>query len=148
MRPHIEKFMVLFNRLKSELNNSLKNLKWLPNEKPEIKELCYQLDDTYRLLSRNFVNNSAKSLFAPSIFQKRWDEYVGNYQKKIDEIAKPLREKYEILKHKYQELAKYTIDNKYNNLLSIIKKVPESELEHAELRFKAITDILINKNKQ
>ncbi len=95
MRPHIEKFMVLFNRLKSELNNSLKNLKWLPNEKPEIKELCYQLDGTYRLLSCKFANNSAKSIITPSIFQKRWDEYVGYYQKKIDEIAKPLREKYE-----------------------------------------------------
>lgn len=95
MRTHIGKFMVLFNRLKSELNNSLKNLKWLPNEKPEIKELCYQLDEAYRLLSRKFANDSAKSFIAPSIFQKRWDEYVNDYQKKIDEIAKPSREKYE-----------------------------------------------------
>ena len=60
----------------------------------------------------------------------------------------PLREKYDLLKHKYKELSKYTLDKKYNNLLNIIKKVPENELEHAELRFGTITDMLINKNKK
>lgn len=73
-----------------------------------------------------------------------YDIYVELMEHKL----MPLRDKYEILKHKYEELAKYTIDNKYVKLLNIIKKVPESELEHAELRFKTITDMLINKNKQ
>lgn len=95
MLKYIEKFLVLFNRLKSEINNSLKNLKWIPNEKPEIAELCFQLDETYRHLNRTFANNSSKYLIAPPIFQKRWDEYIAYYQKKIDEIAKPLRIKYE-----------------------------------------------------
>jgi hypothetical protein len=95
MRNHVEKFLVLFNRLKSELNNSLKNLKWLPKERPEIAELCYQLDETYRLLSRALANKSEKYLVVPSVLQKSWDDYEKYYQVKVEEVAKPLREKYE-----------------------------------------------------
>lgn len=95
MRNHIEKFLVLFNRLKSELNYSLKNLKWLPKEKPEIAELCYQLDDTYCFLSRIMANKAEKYFVVPSVLQKSWDEYEKNYKAKVEETAKPLREKYE-----------------------------------------------------
>lgn len=95
MRNHVEKFLVLFNRLKSELNYSLKNLKWLPEEKPEIAELCYQLDDTYSLLSRIMANKAEKYVVVPSVLQKSWDDYEKNYQVKVEEAAKPLREKYE-----------------------------------------------------
>jgi hypothetical protein len=95
MRNHVEKFLVLFNRLKSELNNSLANLKWLPKEKPEIAELCYQLNEIYRLLSGILANKSEKSLVVPSIFQKSWDDYKKYYQVKVEETAKPLIDKYE-----------------------------------------------------
>ena len=95
MRNHIEKFLVLFNRLKAELNYSLKNLKWLPNEKPEIAELCYQLADTYSLLRRMMANKSEKYLIVPPVLKKSWDDYERNYKSKVEEAAKPLREKYE-----------------------------------------------------
>ena len=94
MRNHVEKFLVLFNRLKSELNHSLKTLKWLPQEKPEIAELCYQLDDTYSRLSRIMANKAEKYFVVPSVLQKSLDEYEKNYKVKVEEIAKPLREKY------------------------------------------------------
>jgi len=90
-----QKFLVLFNRLKSELNNSLKNLKWLPNAKPEIAELCFQLDETYRQLNRIFADQPTKYSFVPAVFQKRWDEYINYYQEKVSEAANPLKEKYE-----------------------------------------------------
>jgi hypothetical protein len=70
MRIYIEKFLVLFNRLKSELNNSLKNLKWLPNAKPEIADLCYQLDETYRQLNRFFANQPTKFSVVPPFSRK------------------------------------------------------------------------------
>jgi hypothetical protein len=95
MRIHVEKFLVLFNRLKVELNYSLQNLKWLPGTKPEMAELCYQLDDTYRQLSRFIANQPTKSSVVPSIFQKNWNEYRTNYQNKVDEIARLKREQYE-----------------------------------------------------
>lgn len=95
MRNHVENFLVLFNRLKSGLNYSLKNLKWLPKEKPEIAELCYQLDNTYSLLRRIMANKTEKYLVVPSVFQKIWDDYEKNYQVKVEEVAKPSREKYE-----------------------------------------------------
>lgn len=95
MRNHIEKFLVLFNRLKAELNYSLKNLTWLPNEKPEIAELCYQLTDTYRLLSRKMANKSEKYLIVPPVLKKSWDDYERNYKSKVEEAAEPFKEKYE-----------------------------------------------------
>lgn len=96
MQNYYEKFVVLFHRLKSELNNSLKNLKWLPNEKPEIVELCFQLDETYKNLNCIFADQPTKSSFVPHPFQKMWDDYIKYYQEKVAEIAKPLKDKYEI----------------------------------------------------
>ena len=105
MRIHVERFLVLFNRLKVELNYSLKNLKWLPGTKPKLVELCYQLDDTYRQLSRILANQPTKSSVVPSVFQKYWDEYRSNYQKKVDEIAQSKREQYEKEMHElFQQL--------------------------------------------
>lgn len=95
MRNYIEKFLVLFRRLKFELNYSLQNLKWLPEKKPEVAELCYQLDDTYRQLSRFLANQTIKSSVVPSVFQKYWDEYRTNYQEKVAEIGQPKRQQYE-----------------------------------------------------
>ncbi len=95
MRNHIEKFLVLFNRLKAELNYSLKNLKWLPNEKAEIGELCYQLTETYSLLSRKMANKSEKYFVVPPVLKQSWDDYERNYKSKVEEASKPLREKYE-----------------------------------------------------
>jgi len=95
MRNHIEKFLVLFNRLKAELNYSLKNLKWLPNEKPEIGELCYQLSETYSLLSLKMANKAEKYLVVPPVLKRSLDDYEKNYKSKVEKAAKPLREKYE-----------------------------------------------------
>ena len=95
MRKFIEKFLVLFNRLKAELNYSLKNLKRLPNEKPEIAELCFRLSETYSLLSRLMANKSEKYLKAPTGFKKSWDDYERNYKTKVEKVAKPFLEKYE-----------------------------------------------------
>ncbi|KFO68791.1 hypothetical protein ER57_01620 [Smithella sp. SCADC] len=95
MRSHVERFLVLFNRLKVELNYSLQNLKWLPATKPELAELCYQLDDTYRQLSRFLANQPIKFSSVPSVFQKYWDEYRTHYQNKVNEIAQPKMEQYE-----------------------------------------------------
>jgi hypothetical protein len=108
MRNYIEKFIVLFNRLKSELNNSLKNLKWLPNEKPEIVELCFQLDETYRNLNRIFADQPTKYSYVPNVFQKRWDEYIKYYQEKVGEKAKPLKDKYE---REFREVIKQAIED-------------------------------------
>lgn len=60
MRNHIEKFLVLFSRLKSELNNSLPNLKWLPKAKPEIKE--------------TIANNREMFLQIATIVKQAWEE--------------------------------------------------------------------------
>lgn len=95
MRQDNERFLVLFARLKSALNNSPKNLKWLPEANPEIAELCYQLDTTYDALKHDLASRPNKHAIVPSIFQARWDEYISNYQARIHDIAGPIRAKYE-----------------------------------------------------
>ena len=41
------------------------------------------------------ANKKEKYLVVPSVFKKIWDDYKKNYQVKVEEVAKPLREKYE-----------------------------------------------------
>jgi len=95
MNGDIGKFLLLFNRLKSETNNSLKNLKWLPTSKPEIATLCYELDQTHNRLKSVFAAQPHKYSVVPKIFQKCWDEYSSYYEKKIEEIAAPQKEQSE-----------------------------------------------------
>jgi hypothetical protein len=58
----------------------------------------------------------------------------------------PLREKYQILSHKYKELSKYIIDDQYKNIYNLIQQVPEEEINNVEVRLSAIVNI-INKKK-
>lgn len=95
MNSDIGKFLILFNRLKSETNNSLKNLKWLPASKPEIVTLCYELDQTHSRLKSVFAAQSTKYSVVPKAFQKYWDEYNFHYEKKVEEIAKPQKDQFE-----------------------------------------------------
>ncbi len=94
MHNEIEKFLILFNRLENILKHSLKNLQWLPDAKPEIAEVCYQLDQVYCQLNRLFLTQPMKSSVVNPIFQERWDKFLKNYQTKVQEIAGPVREKH------------------------------------------------------
>jgi len=58
----------------------------------------------------------------------------------------PLREKYQILTHKYNELSKYIIDDQYKGIYNLIQKIPEKEIANVQTRLSAIVDIL-NKKK-
>ncbi len=94
MQNEIEKFLILFNRLENILKHSLKNLQWLPDAKPKIAEVCYQLDQVYCQLNRSFLTQSMKSSIVNPIFQERWDKFLKYYKTKVQEVAKPVREKH------------------------------------------------------
>lgn len=94
MKDYIEKFLMLFNKLKSHLNHSLKNLKWLPDAHPEIAELCYNLDEIYERIDRFLLSQPIKSSVVHPTFQQKWDEYGKYYKAKIQEVAEPIREKH------------------------------------------------------
>jgi hypothetical protein len=52
LRQNLDKFLVLFNRLKKEVKESTQILDWLPNEKADLQSLCYELDSCYETLTR------------------------------------------------------------------------------------------------
>ena len=58
----------------------------------------------------------------------------------------PLRQKYEILTHKYNELSQYIFDDQYKSIYNLIQTIPKTEISNVEVRLSAIIDIL-NKKK-
>tara|TARA_Y100000766_G_scaffold132249_1_gene113735 strand:+ start:2766 stop:3215 length:450 start_codon:yes stop_codon:yes gene_type:complete len=58
----------------------------------------------------------------------------------------PLRQKYEILTHKYNELSQYIFDDQYKSIYNLIQTIPKTEIKNVEVRLSAIIDILNKKN--
>ncbi len=94
MKQKYEIFLMLFNQLKSKIDHSPKKLTWLTNEKPEIGDICYKLNETYKQINRHLSKQSNRSTIVPPNFSKNWDEYNGKYREKVATIASPLRDKY------------------------------------------------------
>lgn len=93
MQSKLEKFLVLFTRLRKETNNSPANLKWLSTEKPHLTGLCYDLDGCYKEILRFLSKKNTKHTIAPDIFSKNWDEYVANWEEVVSEAARPEEER-------------------------------------------------------
>ncbi|OGP72207.1 MAG: hypothetical protein A2Y80_01115 [Deltaproteobacteria bacterium RBG_13_58_19] len=80
--------MILFNRLQRETNNSPANLRWLLTEKPNLSELCWDLDYQYREISRLLIKKKKKHTISPPPFYKKWDEYQKHWESVVAEAAK------------------------------------------------------------
>jgi hypothetical protein len=91
----LEKFLVLFNRLKKEIKSSSQNLDWLPLERRDLQILCYELDSCYETLSRSFAVKESKDTVVPSIFAESWGEYLKNYKDRVAEAALPEKNRFE-----------------------------------------------------
>jgi len=57
-----------------------------------------------------------------------------------------IKKRYLILNQKYKNLLEKVPENKYENIIDVVKCLPDNKLDIAEIRFKAITDMLINTN--
>ncbi len=101
MKSKLENFLILFIRLQKETNNSPINLEWLVNEKPNIADLCYSLNEEYIEISRFLVKKPEKHTISPNIFSKKWDDYKNNWVASVAEAAKIGEE------HFLEEFAKY-----------------------------------------
>jgi hypothetical protein len=86
-------FLILFHTLKHKVNNSPKNLDWLPKKTPELRTLCFQLDEEYISLRRILSNHPNKASIVPSIFKEQLDEFEEQYRKKVQNISEPERQK-------------------------------------------------------
>jgi hypothetical protein len=90
------------------------------------------------------VLHGIKSVF-PTLKEYK-DPIYKIYVELTEKDRLPLQQRYDLLNHKYNELHKYAVSDKHKQLFDIVKQVPDNELYNAEIRFKAITDILVNKN--
>lgn len=92
MKSKLEKFLILFKRLKKEVNNTPQNLSWLPQQKPDLRELCFEIDDCSFSVQRKLSQHSDKSLIVPSVFIDLWQEYITDYQELVTKAATPIKQ--------------------------------------------------------
>lgn len=92
MKSKLEKFLILFTRLKQEVNNTPRNLSRLSQQKPDLQELCFELYDCSYSVRRKLSQQSDKSLVVPSVFFDLWQEYLTGYQKSVAKAATPIKQ--------------------------------------------------------
>ena len=88
MKSKLENFLILFNKLQNETNNSTMKLGWLLNERPNVSELCWDLNCQYREISKILIKKHKKHTIVPPSFPKKWDEYKKNWEKMVAEGAR------------------------------------------------------------
>ena len=93
MKSKLEKFLVLFTRLKQEVNNTPQNLSWLPQQKPDLQELCYKLDAYSSSVQRKLSQQSDKTLVVPTVFSDQWQEYLTGYHQLVAKAAVPFKQR-------------------------------------------------------
>ena len=91
------------------------------------------------------VLHSIKNIFEEI---KKYDSSHYSIYKDLHGTEKllPMKKRYLILNQKYQNLLEKIPENKYENIIDVVKCLPDNKLDVAEIRFKAITDMLINTN--
>jgi hypothetical protein len=89
MSQAVEKFLVLFNRLRQETNEVPNNINWLSKEKSGLSSLCHDLDSSYAEIVRVQKRKNTKHTIVPSAFSENWDDYVTNWQQMVTEAARP-----------------------------------------------------------
>ena len=57
-----------------------------------------------------------------------------------------MNKRFLILSKKHEDLQDKLLHEKYDNIIEIVKRLPDNKLDVAEIRFKAIADLLDNKN--
>tara|TARA_B100001175_G_scaffold317393_1_gene334123 strand:- start:7423 stop:7872 length:450 start_codon:yes stop_codon:yes gene_type:complete len=105
-----------------------------------------KLHEIAKTVNRNHASvlHGIKTVF-PTLKEYK-DPIYKIYVELTEKDRLPLQQKYDLLNHKYLELCKYAVSNKYKKLFDIITKIPEEEITNVECRVSAIVDIL-NKKK-
>lgn len=93
MQSRLEKFLVLFEKLKKEANDTPANLKWLPKQKPALSKLCYDLDVCCTAILRHLSKKNTKHTVAPDIFSRNWEEYLETWKDVVAKAAAPEQER-------------------------------------------------------
>ena len=87
MEIKAENFLILFNKLKREINSKPENLEWLPNQKKYLQELCYELSSCVSNILYDLKHDPQKYSKVPNTFPELWEEYIGKYAKNVKKAA-------------------------------------------------------------
>jgi hypothetical protein len=90
MEGQIALFLFRFGKLKHEINNSPRKLTWLGKERPDLLELCADLETAHRDIAHVLATKSAKHVFVTTPFENEWKEYERDYREIVHEAAKPV----------------------------------------------------------
>lgn len=93
MESRLEEFLVLFVKLKKETNDAPSNLGWLPEQKPYLSKLCYDLDACGTAILRHLSKKNTKHTIAPDIFSRDWEEYLESWKDVVAKAAAPEQER-------------------------------------------------------
>ena len=88
MESNPQKIINLFNRLLKETNNSEANLEWLPDQKPSLYGLCYELNLCFKEISRYLFEKKIKPNIVPKNFPTKWFNYKKHWELIVSKVAK------------------------------------------------------------
>jgi hypothetical protein len=92
-KEKLEEFIILFKRLKNEVNDSPKTLSWISERKSDIAELSYSL---YRLYHQIELFKSIKqdwAFFHPSGFDEELEDFEQRFKGIVHSIYNPVADK-------------------------------------------------------
>jgi hypothetical protein len=86
----LEFFLIKFNELKKETNNSPNSLKWLLAEKPHVNKICADIYEIYERISEIQIKSDNKVIITPNNFYN----YLKEFEEKWKIVVKEGRSKY------------------------------------------------------
>jgi hypothetical protein len=91
MEEKIALFLYRFSRLKHATNNRPGNLTWLGKERPDLQELCFEVEQAHQSIAHLLATKPTKHSFVTVPFENEWKEYERGYREIVSNTAKPAR---------------------------------------------------------
>ncbi len=87
MLSKLEIFLLRFNQLKREANDSPKTLEWVAKENSKFRELVCEVHALASWIDRYLAEKESKYTVAPAVFVQLWEEYKRDYAKVVEAVA-------------------------------------------------------------
>ncbi len=91
MAKELEAFIMLFNQLKSKVNDSPTTLAWLSDQKPSVRRLAYLVGESVEKIRKDRAKSTEKHSVVPPGFITAWKEYENHYASHIIQIVEAER---------------------------------------------------------
>lgn len=91
MLTELETFTVLFNELKTRVNDSPTTLSWLAEQKAEIRRLAYLVGEGAEKIRKTRASSPERHSVVPTGFVTAWKEFEAKFDATIEKIWKSER---------------------------------------------------------